>query len=296
MIKRRFIWGFAILFGLAVIANVSWSRFGKPIGDQVVHFEPAIKQCDQIGALKYCVYTASAGTSDDIIYHLHGRNLDENSWNDETYFTSMVQSQWQQRNVRPPRVVTISYGGTWLLARKGQRAASGLLEEFIAHLDVIEHKVGKPARRILLGESMGGLNVLIAGLSHPDRFAKVAALCPGVYSDSPFATFVVMKDGIKRTGASPKSAVSIYLMARKYFANESEWDQASPLKLIAKSNAKYPALYLSCGLYDHFGNFEGTQMLSNAAAAKGVNVEWHPIYGGHCASDAKSLARFLTSP
>ena len=63
MIKRRFIWGFAILFGLAVIANVSWSRFGKPIGDQVVHFEPAIKHCDQIGALKYCVYTARAGTT-----------------------------------------------------------------------------------------------------------------------------------------------------------------------------------------------------------------------------------------
>lgn len=43
-----------------------------------------------------------------------------------------------------------------------------------------------PHRRLLMGESMGGLNVPVAGLSYPSKFAKVATLCPGVYASSPF--------------------------------------------------------------------------------------------------------------
>jgi enterochelin esterase-like enzyme len=113
---------------------------------------------------------------------MHGLNLDERIWNDDTYFTVLIQAEWQRRSALPPTVVTVSYGSTWLLTPKGEKPDSGLLDDLMARLLQIEAKVGRPRRRFLLEESMGGLNVLVAGLSYPSRFAKVAALCPGMYS------------------------------------------------------------------------------------------------------------------
>ena len=64
---------------------------------------------------------------------------------------------------------------------------------------------------------------------------------------------------------------------------------------IAWAQPAYPALYLSNGLYDVYGNFEGTQRLADMARKRGVKTEWHPLYGGHCATDVASLAAFLSS-
>jgi enterochelin esterase-like enzyme len=150
-----------------------------------VAFTPASQQCGTDGPLHYCIYRDRRGSNGDVLYHMHGRNLDERIWNDDTYFTAMLQHEWQQGQALPPTVVTLSYGPSWLLTPRGRKADSGLLNDLMARLPVIEARVGRPRRRLLMGESMGGLNVLIAGLSYPDRFARVAALCPGVYATSP---------------------------------------------------------------------------------------------------------------
>lgn len=69
----------------------------------------------------------------------------------------------------------------------------------------------------------------------------------------------------------------------------------SPLALIERARPGYPALYLSNGLYDAYGNYEGTERLARVARQRGVRTEWHPLYGGHCAIDIPSLANFLLS-
>jgi hypothetical protein len=278
-----------------VLLYFAWGEATRTRGAQKVEFEPAERACASSGPLSYCVYRARRGTSEDILYHLPGRNLDEHVWNDDTYYTALLQSEWQRRGMLPPTVVTLSYGPTWLLTPQGRKPDSGLLEDFLSRLPAIEAETGQPRRRMLLGESMGGLNVLIAGLSAPERFAKVAALCPGVYAVSPFASFSTMREGLVRTGANPKVAFAIWMMARRYFADDEEWQRASPLALIDRVGANAPDLYLSNGLYDRFGNFEGTLQLADRAAARGLPVEWHPLYGGHCSIDIVSLARFLTS-
>ena len=276
-------------------AYFAWGKLAAPWGSQKIAFTPAAKDCSSAGRLKYCIYLARSGTNGDVVYHLHGRNLDEQIWNDDTYWTAMVQANWQQKRVLPPKIVEVSYGPTWLLVPKGRQQESGLLDDFMAALPEIERKTGAPERRLLLGESMGGLNVLVAGLSHPDRFAKIASLCPGVYATSPFSSWSAVKDTLKRTGADPKIGFGIWLLARTYVADEAEWQRASPLDLIKRANAAYPSLYLANGLYDAYGNFEGTRLLADSAQSRGVAVEWHPLYGGHCAIDTASLARFLTN-
>lgn len=286
-----------LLILAAVVAGLywAWNSFTRPQGAQRIAFRPALSQCANEGALRYCVYRDRAGSNGDIVYHLHGRNLDELVWNDDTYYTAMLQAEWQRGGTRPPTVVTLSYGPTLLLAPKGTAPESGLLEDLMRKLPAIEQKLGAPRRRLLLGESMGGLNVLVAGLSYPDRFDKVAALCPGVYQVSPFAPLGEIQSAMKRTGADPKIAFGIWMLARSYYADDKEWRASSPLTLIEKAGRDSPALYLSNGLYDSYGNFEGTQKLAQRAPQLGVKTEWHPLYGGHCGIDATSLAAFLVS-
>lgn len=267
---------------MGALLYYGWSELTRTRGAQKFSFVAAQRNCDISGPLRYCVYTSAAGTNGDLIYHLPGRNLDEQVWNDDTYFTAMLQAHWQATHTLPPAVVTVSYGPAWLLTPKGRQPESGLLDDFLARLSKIEEKVGRPRRRMLLGESMGGLNVLIAGLSAPSQFARVAALCPGVYVDSPFDSIGTLWASMERTGASPKIAMGIWLMAKKYLGDEEEWRRISPLRLIEKAGPEFPALYLSCGLYDAYGNFEGAERLALAAAQRGVKTTWRPLYAGHC--------------
>lgn len=280
---------------VAGLAHAGWTEITRTRGDQKVTFAPAERTCDVAGALRYCVYRDRRGTNGDVVYHLHGRNLDERIWNDETYMTAMLQGEWQRGGGLPPTVVSVSYGPSWLLTPKGRKAGSGLLDDLMTRLPAIEAKTGAPRRRMLMGESMGGLNVLIAGLTYPERFAKVAAVCPGVYVTSPFSSLSTIRASAERTGANPKIVFGVWMMARKYLASDTEWRRVSPLNLIERAGPGYPALYLSNGLYDAYGNFEGAERLAEEARRRGVATEWRPIYGGHCATDAASLARFLVS-
>ena len=293
LLKTRYKWLIVALLVAAVY--FSWSQLTARRGDQKVSYTPAVKSCHSATRLKYCIYQAASGTNGDVVYHLHGRNLDEQIWNDDTYWTSMLQANWQRSRMPPPTVVVVSYGSTWLLTPKGSSQDSGLLDDFMPKLPEIEKKIGQPKRRLLLGESMGGLNVLIAGLSYPRNFAKIASLCPGVYATSPFASFSEMRRALERTGADPKIGFGIWLLAKKYVENEAEWKSMNPLDLVKRADEQYPAMYLSNGIYDAYGNFEGTEMLAGRASRRGVSVEWHPLYGGHCAIDTTSLARFLAS-
>nr|WP_287937984.1 alpha/beta hydrolase-fold protein [Algoriphagus sp.] len=276
-----------------LIGYFVWGKLTSPYGVQKVSFIPSKSETFTKGKLNFSIYRASNGVNQDVIYHFHGRNLDHTIWNDDTYFTALIQSHWQKTELKPPTVVLISYGPEWLLTAKNSKEESGLMDDFISNLPFIESIIGKPRNRILIGESMGGLNVLILGLSHPELFSRVASLCPGVYLDSPFSDLDKIMAAMKRTGADPKVALGIYLMAKKYISNEEEWKNISPIELIKKANSQYPELYLSCGLYDKFGNYEGSEALANLAVSKGVKIQWHPLYGGHCAMDIYSLSNFL---
>jgi pimeloyl-ACP methyl ester carboxylesterase len=293
--KKKLLIFFSLLVFLVFAGYFSWNYFTRRTGEQKVNFIPARSQHFASGNLNYTIYQAENGVSDDIIYHLHGRNLDASIWNDDTYFTSLLQAYWQRSSIKPPTVVVVSYGPVWLLTPKNSQVESGLLDDFIARLPEIEAKAGVPKRRILLGESMGGLNVLISGLSHPEMFSKIASLCPGVYLDSPFSDFSTLRAGVKRTGADPKIIYGVTQLAKSYVSNEEEWKAINPISLIERASERYPELYLSCGLYDNYGNFEGTEALANLAIKKGVKTIWHPLYGGHCAIDVASLANFLSS-
>jgi S-formylglutathione hydrolase FrmB len=142
--------------------------------------------------------------------------------------------------------------------------------------------------------SMGGLNALLVSLSQPKLFQKVAALCPALFKDSPAKGWTTIRAFLERTGADPEIIFGLMSIARSYAVGEDEWKSLSPLELLETTSASEgPEYYLSCGLYDKYGNFEGSDLFARRAKEKGLKIEWRPLYGGHCASDVVSLANFL---
>lgn len=284
-----------MLLALAVGAGWVWKQLSRPWGNQAVSFTPASQHCGQEGRLRYCVHRAEGAVNGDVVYHLHGRNLEAEIWNDPTYFTAMVQAYWQDAALSPPTVISLSYGPVWLLAPKGKAEDSGLLDTIWKDIGAIEARFGTPRRRLLMGESMGGLNSLVLGLSRPQQFDKVAALCPAVYLDSPFAPLGQIREAVGRTGAEPRIIFGIWQLSRRYVSSAQEWSDFSPLALIERADLHkaLPSLYLSAGVYDRYGLYEGTERLAQRAAQHGLATEWHPLYGGHCAIDIASLGEFL---
>lgn len=285
-----------LAFFLFVIGYITWGKLSAPIGQQIVSYIPSEKECFQQDDWKYCIHRAKQGTNGGVAYLLHGRNLDEQIWNDDTFYTALMQNRWTESKVKPPTVVTISFGGFWLLARKGKGSRTGLMEKFVEEvLPAVEAKTGPPTYRAVFGESMGGLNSLLLGLKHPELFKKVAALCPPIYKDvTPYSSLSLMADAIKRTGAVPMIIYGVVNLAREFAADDREWDELAPLRLLSKMNgAPSTEYYLSGDLYDKYGIFEGQLEFSNSAKAKGFNIHWQPIYGGHCAIDVNSISDFL---
>ena len=102
-------------------------------GDQKVIFTPAYPQRFSRRTPNYTIYAAENGVSDDVIYHLHGRSLDASIWNDDTYFTSLVQAYWRRSSIKPPTVVVFSRGpDVWPLTPKNSQVENGLLNDFIS--------------------------------------------------------------------------------------------------------------------------------------------------------------------
>lgn len=290
-------WGLGGLL-VAIGLFLAWFFFAAPMGRQKVSYEPSSKECftDEPGhAWKYCIYSPSQGSNGGLAYHFHGRGLDENSWNDDTYYTAMIQKYWTRYGIKPPKVVSVSFGPIWVLNSKTSNPKSGLFEVFLNDVMAqVEKQTGRPSYRVVFGESMGGLNALIVGLRTESLFKRVISLCPPIYQGSPFDSLSEVRAFLRRTGADPKVIFGMRSLSKQYANNEKEWAQISPMKLLGVADPSIaPEIYLSTALYDKYGNFEGSEAFSEAAASRGFKITWRPLYGGHCSIDVSSVAAQL---
>jgi len=288
-----------VLGAALLVSYFAWAQISSRTGEQKVSYTPSQKECFAFGEAKpwrACVHKPTqGGVNGNIAYLFHGRNLDENIWNDDTFYTALIQQYWSEHKLTPPTVVTVSFGPVWLLTPKGKLEKSGLLEVVTNEvIPEVERRIGAPKKRIVFGESMGGVNALILGLSKGSLFQRVASLCPAIYKGSPFQSLEEIQEFVKRTGADPKIIFGIVQLSKEYFADDDEWKRSSPVHMIEQADVKEaPEYYLSCGLYDAYGNFEGNEFLAQRGAKLGFQIAWRPIYGGHCATDISSIAEFL---
>ena len=236
---------------------------------------------------RYCVHRSPGSTSRDLLVHFHGRRGTERWWNDATYYTAELYEHWASAGHQPPTVVSISFGPLWLLT--GDIAA--------AFDDVFERARDEAAtwaghdfdRTLLVGESMGGYNALIAGLDG-DRFDRVAALCPPLSTRSPFGRGAF--DRVRES--SPREAFMLLAFSRAFFEDDADWRTTDPLARITAGDPFEPNLHLSCGTEDPWGCEAGGQYIADILESRGQSPQWLLLPEGHCAIDSKRLAAFLS--
>jgi S-formylglutathione hydrolase FrmB len=293
---RILFYAYVILLALYVSVN---SLLHRRWSEAQVTYTPMSQECFQGGqSWDYCVHRSAQTDRRAILYVLHGKNGNAQMWMSSSGYPALLQKYWQEDLASPPIIVTVSFGPVWLAKSSANPSTSGVLETFQSEVfKVVEDRVGRPQRRHLLGESMGALNVLALSLSFPKSFNKVAALCPPLFNESPFDEWSTWQSFLMRTGAKPKDLVTLVTMGRKMFKDDQEWRSFSPMDRVQSASfTKSQHFYISAGLKDGFGLFEGTEQFIKSLKRSGARVHWRPNSGRHCSVDIPSLARFLDEP
>ena len=244
----------------------------------------------------YCINTTVGSQSRDLIYHFHGRNGDATWWNDETYYSGEVVKAWRLKKRAAPKVVSVSFGDIWLLTERKDQPDGGLLPFFVQHvLKSVESKLGHPIeRRMLVGESMGGINALMVAFKTGNTFVKVASLCPPLPMVSPHASWRDRFDYFRRSGMAWVRILMMLYFSGRFYPDEATWVDNDPVHASSRYDPKLsPKLYLSCGVKDDWGCMEGSKAVVASVRSKGGQIEWHERPGGHCDIDTASLADFL---
>lgn len=251
-------------------------------------------RCRRLGATRpgaYCITNLSPNGAGDILYFFHGAGGDERDWGGHfSRHAAAIEREWRDSGGTIGRVVTVSFGPRTMLTPE-------LVEAFARDvIAAVETEPAPPSRRLLLGQSMGGFNAAHVFLRHPELFARVALLCPALFTVEPSAPEAEVAAYLARTGAREELVRSAVAILRENFSEPDSWRRSSPLLLgPSRLSAEVPALYVSCGTSDEYGVLEGARAFAELARSKGVSVSWTPLNGGHCTVDPRSVARFLAT-
>jgi hypothetical protein len=254
----------------------------------------------------YCIHTPTRHRSRDIVYHLHGRDGSQLDWQDRFNYPEQIRTEWKKHHAYLPTVISISFGPLWLLAEKNASPYSGLFEAFTQQvIPSLEASLGGlRGRRIIVGESMGGFNTSQMALK-TNLFQKAAILCAPMSEVSPFDTPEVIKAYIEKLAAwdyykddQPNLVYDTMMEAvqlvKGFYPTEKDYQRANPL-LLAASTHTHTQLYVAAGYYDKYSLYEANEKFVGVLQRHGRQVKWHPQWGGHCAMDIPSLARFLVN-
>lgn len=287
------------------ISEQDWDNYDVPIdindrteyfpADDPLEIERKKYVCDsktlQGVTFDYCYRLIDRSSTKDIVYFFHGLGGAADTWFTQCLGTQMLQKWWSIKGYRP-MIVTISFGSQWLLA---DNSKNKLLPYFRnVAMPFLEKQVGglQGGRRLLIGQSMGGMNAIEASLKYPGTFQRVALLCPAISSISPFSTSREIQDYISRTRAKPHLVEKMLRISKSVFTDQNDWDRHDPLRLI-RGSRNSPLFYLSIGSRDGYGFQEGSRRFVDIAKSRFFSFIWAPAIGGHCNFERRSSANFI---
>lgn len=273
----------ALPLAAVLLLSACSARTRRFVGYQFAGKAPAAS-CRQDGPAHWCVYEPPYAAQDaSVVYFLHYATGDERSFN-RVGLSRAFYDEYRQEGRPAPRVVTVSYGSHWLLTRAPGLRQTVTLADFEALRRRIEDEIGPVTRRAVWGMSMGGYNAAEAALSAPEEWSAVALSCPALEAASPYAD----------PGPSPFPRA---LEGRQLFTHrlsgEAAWKAENPLALASAPGA--PPLLIEANSDDEFGFRDGARALASAYKAAGRPVDSRESPGGHCAIDARLVARWLAA-
>jgi hypothetical protein len=268
-----------LLLPLALAACSARTR--RFIGYQFAGAAPAVR-CFADGPARWCVHTPAGPTDGSVAYFLHYATGDERSWN-RLGLSRAFYDEYRRAGRPAPRVVTISYGGYWLLTRTPGLRQTVAVPDFEALRARIEAQVGPVGRRLMWGMSQGGYNAAVAVLSRSGDWSAAALSCPALEASSPYA--------VPAREPAPRGPEGRLLFTYR-LAGEDAWKAENPLALAAGARTP-PPFWIESNVSDEFGYFDGGRAFAGLLRADGIPTEFVASAGGHCAIDARAVARFF---
>lgn len=201
------------------------------------------------------------------------------------------------RGGRAPAIVALTFGPRWTLTGPTEKRAFSATEVFWKEiLPLVNERVEARARRVGIGYSQGGFNLLSLFADRPDFWDALVLINAAVAELSPASDDAAVKAYVARTRAYTPSQrlksvfgfpldrnIRVILEAWGAVSRSAEaWDRVEPIGRIAsmpgRASLALPVL-IACGRSDQFGFHEGSRRLAELLSAD-PNLRTD-FYAGH---------------
>lgn len=242
--------------------------------------------------VEYCYRDQAAINSPDVIYFFHAHGGSAKSWQRQLPGTYIIQSILDARGYRP-QIISISLGREWALTQN-----SALMSVFKDNIfPSVENLVmkGKPIRkRHLIAQSMGGLSATSLALSQPEKFSRIALMCPALATLSPHSSENEILSYKKKYFLRDEMLEKLLRLSKMIFPTKATWSSENIFSVLSQTqNAKHLKFYLTVGKYDGYGFQEGVEKFYRLANQKGMRSVRKIVPGGHCAFSHRGTAKFI---
>jgi predicted esterase len=274
--------------------------------DFEIHRSAVHPQCS------YGIYRDPRGRDDlTVLYYFHGSGGDVRTWLGQG---RPVIDAWDPSTTRFPLVIAVSCGPEWVAYPEGISPEKPSLDAFVRDLIPEMEKIAgvKPHHRIAFGFSKGGTNAAQLFFRYPELFHEAVLVSPLVYPISPEASPRQIEELARSSGlpaGGPLERAKDFVQGRSwierniannlareksYLISPIDWPRADILSNIRRDPKGSPRrLYVSSGRLDEIVLFPGASKLAEEAGAKGYEVDFQAINGGHMSLDAARIAAFL---
>lgn len=220
-------------------------------------------------ALPYLTCAVGApGPGAPVVYLLHGHGGGHWDWLRAGRALETADALVEAKRLPPLHLVLPGVGNSWYVDGPEPHGpvATVLQDDF---MPMVERALATdPARRAVIGLSMGGFGALHLALLRPADWRFVGALSPAIFT--PASHFSELQLGLFSGAFGEPFERARYAEADPFARLPDLAHMASP-----------PAFYLSCGEDDFFGLAEGTRAFGEALAAVGVPATVHIEPGYH---------------
>lgn len=183
------------------------------------------------------------------------------------------------RDGQLPQIVVVAPSGSrsfWMDYRDGSQKWEQLLTgPFLEHVRRSFNVRSDRAGTCVSGVSMGGMGSLRLALKHPDVFAGVAALEPGIEPALAFRD-ITFEDRFWR-------AEELFETIYGKPVDEAYWSDNNPASIVLRDAGSIRAcglsIYLECGDEDGFGLHRGTEFLHRVLRDNEVLHDYHLVRG-----------------
>lgn len=261
----------------------------------------------------WCIDAQPGSKNNDVIFAFHGAGDSEQSWA-AGFHGRAITAALSKRAGDLPTVISVSFGPTWLITDLAPAIASAALpnappaavtappltEEFFdTILPELETRAVatlniRPARRFILGLSMGSFNAAQLFFRRPEKFDRLVMMCAAIQKVGAFSNPQAIQTAIaSHSFIRPQDYLGFLSWIERTMQTPANWQRHDLLAFAQSMPSTIPPFYVTVGRQDEYGFFDGAEEFASIAASRGLPVTWKPLDGGHCAYDADDIAAFL---